>query len=114
MTGCCHCGLDPQSRRPNNRPLPYFVYLLASRRNGTLYVGVTNDLIRRVHEHKNDLVDGFTRRYGVHLLVWFESTPSVEAAIHKEKQIKNWKREWKVALIEKTNPDWLDLYESIL
>ena len=94
--------------------MPYFVYLLASRRNGTLYVGVTNDLVRRVHEHKNDLVEGFTRRYGVHLLVWFESTPSVAAATHKEKQIKNWKREWKVALIEKTNPDWLDLYESIL
>jgi putative endonuclease len=109
-----HDGLDPRSRRSNNEGLQYFVYLLASGRNGTLYVGVTNDLIRRIHEHKNDLVDGFTEKYGVHLLVWFESTPSVEAAIHKEKQIKNWKRAWKVALIEKTNPEWRDLYESIL
>jgi putative endonuclease len=87
---------------------------MASRRNGTLYVGVTNDLVRRVHEHKNGVVEGFTDRYGVHLLVWFDSTPSVEAAIQKEKQMKNWKRAWKVALIEKTNPNWLDLYDSIL
>jgi len=94
--------------------MQYFVYLMASRRNGTLYVGVTNDLIRRIHAHKNGVVEGFTERYGVHLLVWFESTPSVEAAIHKEKQIKNWKREWKVALVEKANPNWLDLYETIL
>ncbi len=94
--------------------MDYFVYLMASRKNGTLYVGVTSNLVRRVYEHKNGSVEGFTDRYGVHLLVWFESTPSVEAAIHKEKQIKNWKREWKVALIEKANPQWLDLYESIL
>jgi putative endonuclease len=94
--------------------MQYFVYLMASRRNGTLYVGVTNDLVRRVHEHKNGVVEGFTDRYGVHLLVWFDSTPSVEAAIQKEKQMKNWKRAWKVALIEKTNPNWLDLYDSIL
>ncbi|HSV48375.1 MAG TPA: GIY-YIG nuclease family protein [Ramlibacter sp.] len=92
----------------------YFVYLLASSWNGTLYVGVTNDLVRRIHEHKNDLVEGFTRRYGVHLLVWYASTESVEAAIEKEKQIKNWKRAWKFALIEKENPEWRDLYESIL
>ena len=92
----------------------YFVYILASQKNGTLYVGVTNDLVRRVHEHKNDLVDGFSKRYGVHFLVWFESTESVEAAIEKEKQIKNWKREWKVSLIEKDNPGWSDLFESIL
>ncbi|HSV55334.1 MAG TPA: GIY-YIG nuclease family protein [Burkholderiaceae bacterium] len=94
--------------------MTYFVYLMASRKNGTLYVGVTSDLVRRVHEHKNGLAQGFTNRYAVHELVWFESTPSVEAAIHKEKQIKNWKREWKIALIEKTNPQWSDLYASIL
>ena len=94
--------------------MQYFVYLMASRKNGTLYVGVTNDLVRRAYEHKNGLVEGFTDRYGVHQLVWFESTSSVEAAIQKEKQIKNWKREWKVALIEKDNPEWLDLYETIL
>ena len=92
----------------------YFVYLMASAKNGTLYAGVTNDLVRRVYEHKNGLADGFTSRYSVHQLVWFDSTPSIEAAIHKEKQIKNWKREWKVALIEKSNPEWLDLYPSLL
>ena len=98
----------------HNLQMEYFCYLMASRKNGTLYVGVTNNLVRRVHEHKSGLVEGFTDRYAVHLLVWFESTPSVEAAIHKEKQIKNWKREWKVALIEKANPQWVDLYETIL
>ena len=94
--------------------MSYYVYLMASRKNGTLYVGVTSDLIKRVYQHRNGVVEGFTDRYAVHHLVWFESTDSVEAAIHKEKQMKNWKREWKVALIEKENPQWLDLYESIL
>jgi putative endonuclease len=96
------------------QPLDYFVYLLASGKNGTLYAGVTNDLVRRVYEHRNDLVEGFSRRYFIHDLVWFEGTPSIEAAIQKEKQIKNWKREWKVALIEEANPDWRDLYEGLL
>ena len=94
--------------------MDYFVYLMVSGKNGTLYVGVTNDLIRRVYEHKNDLVVGFTSRYAVHTLVWFESTPSVEAAIHKEKQIKNWTRDWKIALIEENNPGWDDLYDALL
>ena len=94
--------------------MDYFVYLMASKKNGTLYVGVTNDLVRRVYEHKNGLVEGFTSRYAVHQLVWFESTPAVEAAIHKEKQIKNWMREWKVALIAKSNPEWRDLYDTLL
>jgi len=94
--------------------LSYFVYLLASECHGTLYVGVTNDLVRRVHEHRTDAVAGFTSRYGVHRLVWFEGTPSVEAAIQREKQLKNWKREWKIALIERENPQWQDLYDSIL
>ncbi len=75
---------------------------------------MTNDLIRRVYEHKNNLMEGFTSRYAVHNLVWFESTPSVEAAIHKEKQIKNWTRDWKIALIEENNPGWIDLYEALL
>ena len=92
----------------------YFVYLMASRRNGTLYVGVTNDLVRRTYEHRENLIGGFTSRYGVHKLVWYEGTPSIEAAIHKEKQIKNWKRAWKVALVEQGNPEWLDLYPSLL
>jgi putative endonuclease len=94
--------------------LSYFVYLLASECHGTLYVGVTNDLVRRVHEHRTDAVAGFTSRYGVHRLVWFEGAPSVEAAIQREKQLKNWKREWKIALIERENPQWQDLYDSIL
>jgi putative endonuclease len=94
--------------------MDYFVYLLASKKNGTLYVGVTNNLVRRVYEHKHGLVEGFSSRYAVHQLVWFESTPSVEAAIHKEKQIKNWTRAWKVALIEKSNAGWRDLYDTLL
>lgn len=94
--------------------MDYFVYLLASGKNGTLYIGVTNNLVRRVHEHKNGLTEGFTSRYAVQRLVWFESTPSIEAAIQREKQIKNWKREWKMALIEEKNPDWIELYDSLL
>ena len=94
--------------------MTYYVYLLASAKNGTLYAGVTGNLVKRIYEHKSGAVEGFTDRYSVHDLVWFESTPSIEAAIHKEKQMKNWKREWKVALIEKENPGWVDLYDSIL
>jgi putative endonuclease len=92
----------------------YYVYILASRRNGTLYVGVTNDLLRRVYEHKNNLVAGFTRRYGVHLLVYFESTSDVTSAIQREKQIKKWNRAWKFELIERVNPDWKDLYGGLV
>jgi putative endonuclease len=91
----------------------YFVYILASRRNGTLYVGVTNDLVRRVYEHKNDFVDGFTKRYGVHLLVYYESTNEVASAIQREKQIKKWNRAWKIELIERVNQDWKDLYNEL-
>jgi putative endonuclease len=91
----------------------YFVYLLASRRNGTLYVGVTNDLTKRVWQHKQGLVEGFTKRYGIKMLVWYQQTESIEAAIVREKQIKKWNRDWKVELIEKNNPQWRDLYEEI-
>jgi putative endonuclease len=94
--------------------MSYYVYLMASGRNGTLYVGVTSDLVKRVFQHKNDLADGFTKSYSVHDLVWFESTSSVEEAIRKEKQIKDWKRAWKIELIEKANPRWRDLYPDIL
>ena len=94
--------------------MTYFVYLMANQKNGTLYAGVTNNLVRRVFEHKSDFVEGFTRQYGVHTLVWFESTGAIEAAIQREKQLKNWKRAWKVALIEKDNPNWDDLYEGLL
>jgi len=91
----------------------YFVYLLASRRNGTLYVGVTNDLIRRVCQHKQGLVEGFTKKYGVKMLVWYEQTESLESAILREKQIKKWNRDWKIELIRASNPQWRDLYEEI-
>ena len=90
------------------------VYMLASRRNGTLYVGVTSNLTKRVWEHKNDLVEGFTKRYGVHLLVWYEQHESISAAIQREKAIKEWQRKWKLELIEKENPTWQDLYEGLL
>jgi len=94
--------------------MSYYVYILASQRNGTLYVGVTNDLIRRGHEHRHKLAEGFTAKYGVDRLVWFESTDSIEAAITREKQLKHWNRAWKIALIEKSNPQWLDLYPGLL
>ncbi len=86
---------------------------MASKRNGTLYIGVTNDLVRRVWQHKQDFSEGFTRKYGVKKLVWYDATPSVEAAITREKQIKKWNRAWKIELIEKTNSEWKDLYVEI-
>jgi putative endonuclease len=92
----------------------YYVYLLASRKHGTLYVGVTNNLVRRIYQHKTHAVRGFSSRYNVHLLVWFESYDDPESAIAREKEIKKWRREWKVNLIEQSNPEWIDLYESIL
>jgi len=95
-------------------PKQPMVYILASKRNGTLYTGVTSDLVKRVYEHKNDLIDGFTKRYQVHHLVWFEPHEDMESAILREKRIKTWKRNWKLNLIEKMNPDWLDLYDSTL
>ena len=91
----------------------YFVYIMASQKHGTLYIGVTNDLKKRVYEHKNDLTDGFTRKYQVHRLVYFESTNDVSAAITREKQMKRWKRQWKIELIEKDNPEWRDLYKDL-
>jgi putative endonuclease len=90
----------------------YYVYILASRKNGTLYVGVTSDLKKRVHEHKNDLVEGFTKKYGVHHLVQYEETPDARVAIEREKRLKAWKRSWKLELIEKGNPGWIDLYDQ--
>jgi len=90
------------------------VYILASRRNGTLYVGVTSDLIKRVWEHKGDFVDGFSKQYGVHMLVYFELHQTMEDAILREKQMKKWNRAWKLRLIEQGNPGWRDLYEDIV
>jgi putative endonuclease len=91
----------------------YFVYLLASRRNGTLYTGVTNDLMRRVAEHKVHLSAGFTSKYDVTRLVWFEAHDSVEAAITREKQVKAWKRAWKIELFRELNPNWDDLFPAL-
>lgn len=86
-----------------------FVYMLASKRNGTIYIGVTTDLLRRLEEHKLKLVPGFTKRYGVTKLVWFESHSSISEAIHREKRLKKYPRQWKTNLIEATNPEWEDL-----
>ena len=93
--------------------MPTFVYLLASRKDGTLYLGVTRDLVRRIYEHKTKATPGFTSRYDIRRLVWFEIYDDPTTAIIREKQLKKWRREWKVALIEKENPDWRDLYGEI-
>ena len=93
--------------------MPYYVYILASRRNGTLYVGMTNELVRRTWEHRNSVVDGFTKTYGVHRLVYFEAMDDVSVAQRRERSLKRWRRAWKIALIEKENADWRDLYDEI-
>jgi putative endonuclease len=90
------------------------VYILASRRNGTLYIGVTSNLIARVRQHKNDVVEGFTDRYAVHTLVYFELHAEMAQAIAREKQLKRWKRAWKLAMIERHNPEWRDLWDEIV
>jgi putative endonuclease len=90
------------------------VYILASKRNGTLYIGVTSDLVKRVWKHKNGVIGGFTKKYKLHFLVWYELHPSMETAIIREKRLKVWKRQWKLELIEKMNPEWNDLYDSII
>ena len=92
----------------------YWVYILASGPGGTLYVGVTNDLVRRIHEHREGLAAGFTRKYNVKRLVFFEPHESVLVAIQREKNIKHWPREWKIDLIVRDNPDWHDLYDDIV
>ena len=92
----------------------FYVYLLANKPYGTLYVGVTSDLMQRVFEHKSKAMPGFSARYRVGTLVWFEAHDSIEAAIRREKQIKEWKREWKFNLIERTNPYWIDLYHNLM
>jgi putative endonuclease len=87
---------------------------MASQRNGTLYVGVTSDLVKRIWEHRQDAVKGFTQRYQVHDLVWYEQHETAESAISREKRIKKWKRSWKIELIQAMNPDWRDLYEDVV
>jgi putative endonuclease len=92
----------------------YYVYIIASKRNGTLYIGITNDLIRRIAEHKDGLVEGFSKKYKVDQLVYYEETPDVTSAIAREKRLKKWKRAWKLRLIEEKNPDWRDLYQDLV
>ena len=94
--------------------MPYYVYILASQQYGTLYIGVTNDLARRVHEHREALVSGFTRKYSVKRLVFYESHNTSAAAIQREKSLKRYRRDWKISLIERANPHWDDLYPAIL
>src|ERR1700689_4957427 len=91
----------------------YFVYILASRRNDTLYVGVTDDIMRRTWEHRNDLIEGVTQKYGVHILVWYEFHDNIEVAIAREKRLKRWNRAWKIKLIEQNNSGWNDLHERL-
>jgi putative endonuclease len=92
----------------------YYVYLLASKKNGTLYIGVTNNLVRRVWEHKNNFIEGFTQKYNVHKLVYYEIASDINSAITREKQMKKWRRQWKVELIEEGNSEWKDLYDSLV
>ena len=92
----------------------YYVYIMASKKSGTLYIGVTNDLVKRVYEHKQNLVEGFTKKYNIHMLVYFEQTNDIASAITREKQMKKWKRQWKIDLIEKNNLEWKDLYFDII
>ena len=92
----------------------YYIYIMASKRNGTLYTGVTNNLLKRVYEHKNDLVEGFTKRYGVNRLVYYEHVEDINSAIQREKRLKKWRRQWKVDLIKQANPGWKDLYNELV
>ena len=93
--------------------MAYYVYLLASKKHGTLYLGVTNDIVRRAYEHRAKAVDGFTKRYDVDKLVWFEIYDDIANAITREKELKKWRRDWKIRLVEEENPNWTDLYPSI-
>jgi len=93
--------------------VPFYVYCIASRRNGTLYLGVTNDLVRRVYQHKTKALPGFTSQHGISQLVWYECYDDPTTAITREKELKKWRRAWKLELIEKMNPDWVDLYAGI-
>jgi putative endonuclease len=91
-----------------------FVYIMASQRNGTLYIGVTSDLPKRVWEHRTGAIAGFTRQYGCKMLVWYQAFDTIEAARHRELQMKAWKRQWKLEAIEAINPEWLDLYDGLI
>ncbi|MBA7516627.1 hypothetical protein ES705_08675 [subsurface metagenome] len=93
-----------------NNENQYYIYILANKRNGTLYIGVTSNLVKRIYEHKNNIIEGFSKKYNIHKLVYYEITDDIESAIRREKQLKKWNRKWKINLIEKNNPEWKDLY----
>ncbi len=92
----------------------YFVYIMASQKNGTIYIGVTGNLIKRVYEHKNNAIKGFTSKYKIHKLVYYEQTNDIKSAIAREKKLKNWHRQWKINLINEHNPSWKDLYDELI
>jgi putative endonuclease len=94
--------------------MAYWVYILASKPGGTLYIGVTNNLVQRVYEHREGLADGLTKRYGIKTLVYFESLETIAAALQREKNVKHWSREWKIDLSAASNPDWRDLFDDIV
>ena len=102
--------LTQGSKAPYTKAMKYFIYIMSNKPRGTLYIGVTNDLIRRVYQHKNGLIEGFTKKYHLRNLVFFEGGDDVFYAIQREKTLKLWRRDWKIALIEKSNPEWKDLY----
>jgi putative endonuclease len=100
-------------RWSGERGMAFFVYILANKRNGTLYIGMTDDLVKRVWQHRNDLLPGFTQKYQVKMLVWYERHESRESAFARERQMKKWNRAWKLELIEQSNPDWRDLWDEL-
>jgi putative endonuclease len=91
----------------------FYVYMLASKRNGTLYIGMTSNLLKRIWEHKNGAAEGFTKKYRVHMLVWYEQHENAESAIKRERSMKEWQRDWKIQRIEENNPEWIDLYRGL-
>jgi putative endonuclease len=107
------CVIPAQAGIPSAMEKAFYVYMLASERNGTLYLGVTSNLVKRIWEHREGLFEGFTKKYGVKHLVWFEVHTEAMAAITREKQLKKWNRDWKIKMIQQENPDWRDLYEDI-
>ena len=114
VTANGNSSLPGLTRQSIKLEMTYWVYILASKPGGTLYVGVTNNLVRRVYEHREGLAEGFTRRYGIKTLVYFEAHETIAAALQREKNIKHWSREWKIDLIVAGNPDWRDLYDGII
>lgn len=92
--------------------MPHYVYIVASKKNGTLYIGVTNNLIKRIWEHRQNSIEGFTKKYSIHVLVYYEEYTDINQAIEREKNLKKWNRNWKIKLIEEDNPNWVDLYTS--